>query len=85
MTYSEIINSSWFSDIEGLRDALRSWADSVTGKVYIGTEGAIVKNACDADYIANYFTDECIQSEIIKRIPQKRIVEIYNYYQGGIR
>lgn len=81
MTYNKIINSGWFSDTDGLRDALLAWGDSIGGKLYIGKEGAIVKNACDAEYIARFFGDAYIKDEVIKRIPQKRIIEIYNFYK----
>jgi hypothetical protein len=65
-------------DKDYVRDALKYFADSVPlNKMYHGTDGAIVKHVCDADYIASHFTDEYIVEEMIKRLPQYQIVNIF--------
>ena len=76
--YHELINSGVMRDKEYVRDALKNFADSVpVNKTYHGKDGAIVKHACDADYIASYFIDDYIVEEMIKRLPQYQIVNIF--------
>ena len=79
MKYSEIINSGWLSDTDSLRDTFIAWSDSVSNKVFTGKDGAICKTAFDVDYIARNFGDDYIKNEVLKRIPQKRLIEIYNF------
>jgi hypothetical protein len=73
--YSEIINSFAFSrngDLQAIRDSLLSFAD----KNY---QDSYVRHAINAEYIARFFVDDCLISEINKRLPKKVIIEIFKW------